>query len=295
MAEDDWDGWKLLTERARATRCSSSATICSSPTPSACRRASSEGVGNSILIKVNQIGTITETLEAIELARRNGYTSIISPPLAAKPKTPSSPTSRWPPAPARSRPARASRTDRIAKYNQLLRIEEELGQGRGVSRAAKQSSNAWGVERGTAAKNRHDVLTILDGWGYRAGDTSPTQSRWPASLTYDKLLAEYPNSLLHASDHFVGLPDGQMGNSEVGHLNIGSGRVVHMDITRIDDLIRSGEFFRHPVILAALKHAGERDAPCICWAWYPMEASTRSRSICTPCLKSQSNRGWSAS
>ncbi len=49
-----------------------------------------------------------------------------------------------------------------------------------------------------------------------------------------------------------------MGNSEVGHLNIGSGRVVHMDITRIDDLIRSGEFFRHPVIVQALKHAGEK-------------------------------------
>jgi 2,3-bisphosphoglycerate-independent phosphoglycerate mutase len=101
------------------------------------------------------------------------------------------------------------------------------------------------------------VLTILDGWGYRAEQfaNAVALARKP---TYDKLLAEYPNSLLHASDHFVGLPDGQMGNSEVGHLNIGSGRVVHMDITRIDDLIRSGEFFRHPVIVAALKHAGEK-------------------------------------
>jgi 2,3-bisphosphoglycerate-independent phosphoglycerate mutase len=101
------------------------------------------------------------------------------------------------------------------------------------------------------------VLTILDGWGYRAESfaNAVALARKP---TYDKLLAEYPHSLLHASDHFVGLPDGQMGNSEVGHLNIGSGRVVHMDITRIDDLIRSGEFFRHPVIVAALKHAAEK-------------------------------------
>ena len=101
------------------------------------------------------------------------------------------------------------------------------------------------------------VLTILDGWGYRAEQfaNAVALARKP---TYDKLLAEFPNRLLHASDHFVGLPDGQMGNSEVGHLNIGSGRVVHMDITRIDDLIRSGEFFRHPVIVAALKHAGEK-------------------------------------
>jgi 2,3-bisphosphoglycerate-independent phosphoglycerate mutase len=101
------------------------------------------------------------------------------------------------------------------------------------------------------------VLTILDGWGYRP-ETFANAVALARKPTYDKLLAEFPNSLLHASDHFVGLPDGQMGNSEVGHLNIGSGRVVHMDITRIDDVIRSGEFFRHPVIVQALKHAGEK-------------------------------------
>jgi 2,3-bisphosphoglycerate-independent phosphoglycerate mutase len=101
------------------------------------------------------------------------------------------------------------------------------------------------------------VLTILDGWGYRS-DPFANAVALARKPNYDKLLAEYPNALLHASDHFVGLPDGQMGNSEVGHLNIGSGRVVHMDITRIDDLIRSGEFFRHPVIVAALQHAGEK-------------------------------------
>ena len=56
--------------------------------------------------------------------------------------------------------------------------------------------------------------------------------------SYDKLLREFPNTLIHASEHFVGLPDGQMGNSEVGHLNIGAGRIVQMDITRIDALDR---------------------------------------------------------
>ena len=101
------------------------------------------------------------------------------------------------------------------------------------------------------------VLTILDGWGYRP-ETFANAIALARKPTYDRLLGEFPNSLLHASDHFVGLPDGQMGNSEVGHLNIGSGRVVHMDITRIDDLIRSGEFFRHPVIVAALHHATEK-------------------------------------
>ena len=55
--------------------------------------------------------------------------------------------------------------------------------------------------------------------------------------------AEFPNTLLRASDHFVGLPDGQMGNSEVGHLNLGAGRVVRMDMTRIDTAILDGSFF----------------------------------------------------
>jgi len=100
------------------------------------------------------------------------------------------------------------------------------------------------------------VLTILDGWGYRpqVENNAIALARKP---TYDKLLAEYPNTLLHASDHFVGLPDGQMGNSEVGHLNIGAGRIVQMDITRIDMLIAKDEFASHPVIAEAMKRARE--------------------------------------
>jgi len=100
------------------------------------------------------------------------------------------------------------------------------------------------------------VLAILDGWGYRA-ETKANAIALARKPVYDKLLAEFPNTLLHASDHFVGLPDGQMGNSEVGHLNIGAGRVVHMDITRIDALTASGEFSSHPVIAAAMERAGE--------------------------------------
>jgi len=98
------------------------------------------------------------------------------------------------------------------------------------------------------------VLTILDGWGYRPQieNNAIALARKPV---YDKLLAEYPNTLLHASDHFVGLPDGQMGNSEVGHLNIGAGRIVQMDITRIDALIASGAFYTHPTIVEAMQKA----------------------------------------
>jgi len=100
------------------------------------------------------------------------------------------------------------------------------------------------------------VLTILDGWGYspQVANNAIALARKP---TYDKLLAEYPNTLIHASDHFVGLPDGQMGNSEVGHLNIGAGRVVQMDITRIDLLIANDEFTNFPAIAKAMLRTRE--------------------------------------
>ncbi len=103
------------------------------------------------------------------------------------------------------------------------------------------------------------ILIILDGWGYRA-ETKANAIALARKPTYDRLLREYPNTLIHTSGPFVGLPEGQMGNSEVGHLNIGAGRIVHMDITRIDLMIQNGEFFQHPVLLAAMKHArvGER-------------------------------------
>ena len=100
------------------------------------------------------------------------------------------------------------------------------------------------------------VLTILDGWGYRA-ETDNNAIALAKKPTYDKLLREYPNTLIQASDHFVGLPDGQMGNSEVGHLNLGAGRVVQMDITRIDAAIASGEFAKNPHVAQAMKQARE--------------------------------------
>src|SRR6202050_3057851 len=77
------------------------------------------------------------------------------------------------------------------------------------------------------------VLIILDGWGYRA-ETKANAIAMARKATYDRLLREAPNTLIHTSGQFVGLPDGQMGNSEVGHLNIGAGRIVHMEVTRID-------------------------------------------------------------
>jgi 2,3-bisphosphoglycerate-independent phosphoglycerate mutase len=102
------------------------------------------------------------------------------------------------------------------------------------------------------------VLTILDGWGYRA-DTHGNAIALARKPVYDSLLRDFPNTLLHASDHFVGLPDGQMGNSEVGHLNLGAGRVVRMDMTRIDASIADGSFFTDPTLLAAVAAAQQKE------------------------------------
>ena len=101
------------------------------------------------------------------------------------------------------------------------------------------------------------VLTILDGWGYRA-ETHANAIALARKPIYDKLLAEYPNTLLRASEHFVGLPDGQMGNSEVGHLNLGAGRIVRMDMTRIDTAIMTGDFFSDPILVRAMELAGQK-------------------------------------
>jgi 2,3-bisphosphoglycerate-independent phosphoglycerate mutase len=103
------------------------------------------------------------------------------------------------------------------------------------------------------------VLTILDGWGYRAA-TEGNAIALARKPTYDSLLREFPNALVHTSGKAVGLPDGQMGNSEVGHLNIGAGRVVHMDVTRLDLQIENGEFFQNPALLGAMKLGAMKNA-----------------------------------
>ncbi|MES2181828.1 MAG: 2,3-bisphosphoglycerate-independent phosphoglycerate mutase [Pseudomonadota bacterium] len=94
-------------------------------------------------------------------------------------------------------------------------------------------------------------LLILDGFGYReeTADNAIAQARKP---NLDALWQAYPHTLINASEHYVGLPDGQMGNSEVGHLNIGAGRVVFQDFERINNSITTGDFFEHAALKAAL-------------------------------------------
>ena len=94
------------------------------------------------------------------------------------------------------------------------------------------------------------VLLILDGWGHRDDprDNAVALANVP---TWRRLLAEHPTTLVHTEGRHVGLPDGQMGNSEVGHMNIGAGRIVYQDLTRIDAAIEDGSFFDNAELNAA--------------------------------------------
>src|SRR6266700_4991269 len=101
------------------------------------------------------------------------------------------------------------------------------------------------------------VLTVLDGWGYRA-ETKGNAIALARKPAYDQLIQEFPNTLIHTSGPFVGLPEGQMGNSEVGHMNMGAGRIVHMDITRIDRLVANNQLQSVPLFLQAMERGRAR-------------------------------------
>src|SRR5579863_10477321 len=101
------------------------------------------------------------------------------------------------------------------------------------------------------------VLTVLDGWGYRA-ETQGNAIALARKPTYDSLVNNFPNTVIHTSGPFVGLPEGQMGNSEVGHMNMGAGRIVHMDMTRIDLLVANKQLANVPLFQQAMERGKSR-------------------------------------
>jgi 2,3-bisphosphoglycerate-independent phosphoglycerate mutase len=98
------------------------------------------------------------------------------------------------------------------------------------------------------------ALIILDGFGLR-GEVQGNAVAQANKPNYDRYMATYPNTTLTACGEAVGLPEGQMGNSEVGHLNIGSGRIVYQDLTRISKSIRDGDFFDNETLVGAIRYA----------------------------------------
>lgn len=104
------------------------------------------------------------------------------------------------------------------------------------------------------------VLVIRDGWGINPGGIAEREKNGDATLLaqtpfHDRLYQDYPCSTLSASGEDVGLPEGQMGNSEVGHLNLGAGRIVYQDLTRINKAIKDGELKQNPVLQEAFRNA----------------------------------------
>ncbi len=104
------------------------------------------------------------------------------------------------------------------------------------------------------------LLLILDGWGYREATefNAIAQADTP---TWDRLWKTQPHCLIQASGTFVGLPDKQMGNSEVGHMNIGTGRVVYQDLTRINQAIQDGSWFENTRLKNAFESAQKTGQP----------------------------------
>lgn len=128
------------------------------------------------------------------------------------------------------------------------------------------------------------AIIIMDGYGLNPKHEG--NAVWTdGSKNVTALEKEYPSSTLGASGMSVGLPDGQMGNSEVGHLNIGAGRIVYQDLTKITKEIRDGEFFRNKELLRVMDYVKANGKNCTCTGLFPTAAYTATSSIYTPLWK----------
>ncbi len=249
--------------------------------PEILKRGIQEKVANALLVKVNQIGTITETLEAMAIARSAGYACVVSHRSGETEDVTIADLAVATNA-GQIKTGSASRTDRVAKYNQLLRIEEALGKERPLRRAPGDPAARVAVMSGPSTPLRAGplVLLVLDGWGLREAreGNAIKLARTPA---YSELIDRFPHSSLAASGEAVGLPPGQMGNSEVGHITMGAGRVVYQDLTRIDKSIREGDFF-DPARPRRRDNAVRRRTAtrCISSVWYRPTAFTATLATC---------------
>ena len=162
MDEEDWDGWKALTDSI-GDRCQLVGDDLFVTNPERLGRGIEAGVGNSILVKVNQIGTLTETFEAVRMAREAGYSAVMSHRSGETEDTTIADLAVATGC-GQIKTGAPSRSDRVAKYNQLLRIEEELGGAAtfpGLSRLqrplSEQSADAW---KGTGAGRRNGASAM---------------------------------------------------------------------------------------------------------------------------------------
>ena len=114
------------------------------------------------------------------------------------------------------------------------------------------------MSKGAGVVGKPVVLVVLDGWGYRR-ETEGNAIALGNTPTWDRLVQRCPFTLLDASGLAVGLPEHQMGNSEVGHLNLGAGRVVGQDIVRISNAVDTGDFYQIPELTALCEGVSARN------------------------------------
>lgn len=104
------------------------------------------------------------------------------------------------------------------------------------------------------------LLCIMDGWGISKGSEKYDATKLSHPVNVPKLIKEETSTIIHADGEFVGLPSGQMGNSEVGHLNLGAGRIVYQDLSKINNAIKDGSFFENEKFLEAIEHAKKNNS-----------------------------------
>ena len=104
------------------------------------------------------------------------------------------------------------------------------------------------------------LLCIMDGWGISTGSEKYDATKLSHPVNVPELIKDYPSTKIHADGEYVGLPEGQMGNSEVGHLNLGAGRVVYQDLSKINRAIKDGSFFKNEKFLEAIEHAKKNNS-----------------------------------
>lgn len=108
--------------------------------------------------------------------------------------------------------------------------------------------------------NGRVLLCIMDGWGISSGKSEYDATKLANPINVPKLIAEEASTRIHADGEYVGLPEGQMGNSEVGHLNIGAGRIVYQDLSKINNAIKDESFFKNEKFLEAINHAKKNNS-----------------------------------
>ncbi len=108
--------------------------------------------------------------------------------------------------------------------------------------------------------NKRVLLCIMDGWGIDNVDDNTNAVKLSKEKNVSKLEKEFPSTLIHADGEYVGLPAGQMGNSEVGHLNLGAGRIVYQDLSKINNAIKDGSFFTNEKFMNAIEHVKKNNS-----------------------------------